>query len=354
MKKVLSIVLAVLMLASVIPYSIAAEETESTTTATTVPAPDLAYTTIGNAIATDAAAGTTTELAKTNWSFQYGSAKSNLTDYTVTGTNSFITDANRNNTPATTPTGYRFNSPSRSYCVYNVAAYNTETLPDAAVCTSADTMPSSGIAFSVPQYLDTAETEYKDDDYFAITYTAPQTGSITLSDPNGGRIAAIDKLGSGCGTNCVYVSGGGNTRNVKFGIYKNGERIWPSDDDFLFYHNEGTDRIFSVDFPTLENISVREGDKIQLIFDGTLITASATMTFALNPQVEYVYADTGDVNEDWDIDIRDLVTLNNQLDKEEPKYDSIFDLFRGDNKFVIDKLDLGALREFIIGKLTEF
>lgn len=288
MKKLLSILIAVTMLASAIPLSIAANETPTETPA--LPAPDLAYTSIGNAIATDAGNGTTTELAKTNWSFQHGNSIEALADLTVTKTDSF--GAFTSKIPATTPTAYRFNSVSTSDHIQNVAAYNSTTLPGLEAMSNNDLFPSSGIIFSVSQRVD-----YTDDDYFAITYTAPEKGAITLSDPSGGRIASIwsigkDSNGATCNPNCLYYSGkegyGGGRRNVEFGIYKNGERIWPTEDDFLFHHTDGSNRVYSVIFPTVKDISVKKGDKIQLIFDGSqTIDESTTMTFALNPQVTY-------------------------------------------------------------------
>ena len=596
MKKVLGILLAVLMLASVIPFGIAALESKNAQTEG-VPAPDLAYTTIGNAIATDAANGTTTELAKTNWSFQYGESKNVLIDRTISEVGDFgVYDyaKNVNASPRVTPKAYRFSNILGFDHIENVAAYNSETLSETKVINAKDVLPPSGVIFSVSQRKDKEV-----DNYFALTYTAPQTGSITINDPDGGMITTLWRVGyKADGTtelkpNCVYLEG--RKRDVKFGIYKNGERIWPAEDDFLFYHNTGGDRVFAVSFPTtLEDIDVRKGDKIQFIFDGSQNTENANMTFALNPQVtyrtpdrayetignaleldsasktitaiadtdwsfsrgesletldenfvitsfgedfgfyrnvkyitdtitksyifqstqsyyrdniavynrdtadiaspnrtglarpatgvvfgltqingvskdncfsinytapidgyvnitdpddgyvanidkvantstscaddngelvnfaiyknndkiwptdsngvifekgtyyhkfptieresvkkgdvikivfenisendgktfpmtfalnpqiEYVYPDTGDVNSDWDIDIRDLVAMNKQLDKAESKYDSIFDLFRGDGKFSVDKLDLGALRDFIVGKITEF
>lgn len=302
MKKIISVLLVVIMLIGVVPLGIAAIGNDTTQ----LPAPDLAYTTIGNAISADVTNNTTTELAKTNWSFQYGASFSALSEQTIVKTGPFGTyvygSGGGNKFPASTPTGYTFGTVSVSYHIQNVAVYNKTTYTDIQSNPGNTTdLPQNGLIFSVSQRL--AQTA---DDWFCITYTAPYTGKLNLNDPDGGKIASIWRIGyyddngtsKECKTNCLY--GNGNARNVKFAIYKNDEKIWPTDGEYLFYHNQGGDRKFSVEFPNLENISVDAGDVIRLAFDGSTNTTDCSMSFALNPQVTYTEVEEEEEEEEYD------------------------------------------------------
>lgn len=285
MKKLISILLAAVLVISVLPFSISATES-----AQVLPAPDLAYTSIGNAIAKDAQNDTTTSLSDTNWSFQYGASLSALTEQTIAKTGPFGTyvygSGAMNRFPTSTPTGYTFGTVSVAHHIQNVAVYN-KTTHTGIGGNATNSEPSSGVIFSVSQRKD-----HTADDWFSITYTAPYGGKLKLNDPNGGNIASLWSLGKDsqnvdCKVNCVY--GVGSARNVKFAIYKNDEKIWPIDNEVLFYHdsNSSSEKLFYTAFPTLENISVAKGDKIRLAFDGSTNTTDCSMAFALNPQVSY-------------------------------------------------------------------
>lgn len=280
MKKLLSILLVVIMLAGAVPFSMAADDSGNTK----LPKPDLAYTSIGNAITLDNTNNTKTQLANTNWSFQHGDSFANLLDYTINKTGPFGTeDFGKWTTmiPSSTPTGYVFNNVVYSY-IQNVAVYDTATY--SGIVPHSGILPNTGVIFSVSQHY-----SKMDDDWFSMTYTVPHTGKITLNDPENGKLLSIKTLGKNsenkdCNTLCLNDA----DRQVYFAIYKNDEKIWPTDSEKIVFKG-GKNGNYSIQFPTIESLSVEEGDKIYLTFNGTNLGTGGhySMAFALNPQVEY-------------------------------------------------------------------
>lgn len=107
----------------------------------------------------------------------------------------------------------------------------------------------------------------------ALTFVAPDTGTVKLYDPTGGNIGVASQYDP------FYTL---NDENEKIGlaIYKNNEKIWPENEEYysLTYNNT------EIAFPEISGIKVTKDDMIRFVFRGIENNWGAV---ALSPQVEY-------------------------------------------------------------------
>ena len=111
----------------------------------------------------------------------------------------------------------------------------------------------------------------------ALTFVAPQSGYVKLSDPTGGKIA---QLGYGDDTNPNIV-GTLKDQGDKIGvaIYKNEERLWPEKEEYSVLTL--SEKPY---FPSLAGINLEKGDKLRIAF---IPLTERWGFFQLNPEVEY-------------------------------------------------------------------
>ena len=108
-----------------------------------------------------------------------------------------------------------------------------------------------------------------------LTFTAPESGTVKLYDPNGGKI----------GAEADFWTLNDEGEKIGTAIYKNNEKLWPADSDYYLLENGGE---ISVDFPELSDIKVDTGDKLRIVF--MPINNNFGCVF-LAPQVDYTETD---------------------------------------------------------------
>ena len=176
----------------------------------------------------------------------------------------------------------------------------------------------------------------------ALTFVAPKSGNITLSDQKGGMIA---QLGYGLQNAKEINEEIGTLRDsgdkIGFAIYKNEEKLWPEEKE---YSVTETGKFNYPKFPELKNIKVEKDDKIRIVF---MPLTERWGFFQLNPQVSYTEASKtyGDFNSDENIDDTDLEMLRKYLlDLDKDSFPAeIADLNNDGN---IDIADLVRLKEY--------
>lgn len=110
-----------------------------------------------------------------------------------------------------------------------------------------------------------------------VRYVAPADGAIDL--------LLSDAFGDGNTQTAVslYSTTAAEAATVKFAIYHNGTQIWPQDEKWSFTKQD--DGIPKID---LQNVSLKKGDRIDLLFD---YTASTGTEYAhINPAVTFTPA----------------------------------------------------------------
>ncbi len=177
----------------------------------------------------------------------------------------------------------------------------------------------------------------------ALTFVAPKSGNITLSDPTGGKIAQLGYgLPNAGEINKKIWTLKDSGDKIGFAIYKNEEKLWPEEKEYSVTET-GTYKY--PDFPELKNIKVEKDDKIRIVF---MPLTEHMGYFQLNPQVSYTEASKtyGDFNSDGNIDDTDLEMLRKYLlDLDKTSFpDEIADL---NNDGEIDIADLVRLKEHI-------
>ncbi len=128
-----------------------------------------------------------------------------------------------------------------------------------------------------------------------ITYTAPKNGVVALYDKD-----EYNKNNSGVYGNITPTfwglsAGGGGTMGVA--IYKNNEKIYPADADYL-------EVTAAVHFPVLSGIDIKAGDKLHIMFI-PLDVQYAYIKFS--PQIKYQTIGT-ETDSVWSYSAKDYVT----------------------------------------------
>ena len=118
----------------------------------------------------------------------------------------------------------------------------------------------------------------------SLTFVAPKTGVIDISDPTGGTFGT-----SGAGK--PFWSLNSNDKIAGLAIYKNNEKIWPAESEY--YKLQGkwdtetkkyVDNEDKIQFPKLENINVTAGDRIRI---AAIPVKNSWLYISLSPKIEY-------------------------------------------------------------------
>lgn len=171
----------------------------------------------------------------------------------------------------TSPMGYKFRYTS------NFAAYNATD--NKVKPKMSGTIPEKGVMVSA------AETGY-----VALTYTASESGTAVLHDPQKGYISAIQSVG-GKTTYTLDTA----SKKLKIAIYVNRQKVWPVDSDYYTF----TVSEHAVKFPTIRDITVRSGDKVRIVFKQEIPSGTLSMfSVAMNPQISFTSGDVPDIETD--------------------------------------------------------
>lgn len=288
MKKFLSLALAVIMLLSLIPFSTLAAKPEIVTVVTDS---DNAYESISAALEVDATNGTTTALDSTNWSLKTGDSIAELADWSkaVAPLRILTYSGQWTNKEIVGYNAYRYGGSTNSLTVYRKG-------DDTYGKVSAKSEYYSPAIADNAIFLATA----KWGKYVSLTYTAPKTGVVNLTDPDNTDIAAVGYVN---GTNLHNLDN--QNKYINVAIYKNGEKIWPAVGETVKLIGTSP----AVAFPELKNIQVSEGDKINITF----YQGSDTYTCGvlLNPQVDYVEETVKVINSNAGDDIGRAIAADN-------------------------------------------
>lgn len=113
---------------------------------------------------------------------------------------------------------------------------------------------------------------------YAVCWTAEKAGTVSLYDPNGADITAASRIG-----NLNANSLDADWKKLHVAIYKNNEKLWPTDADYFEFNN----RVASVEFPDIQGIQVNEGDVIRIAMSQAS-SSKSNMLVALNPQIDFI------------------------------------------------------------------
>ena len=270
MKKFLSLALSVVMLLSLIPFSAFAAAPE---TVLTVTDSDNAYESISAALAADTADVAAVAINSTNWSIENGTTFNTLAKYSSTQKKQILLHTYSDDWKDVAVSGfsaYRYVNASGTLKGITLAAYDESSTFDTVEVAGNSSFPvnpaKSGVMLAVTP----------SNNYTSITYTAPKSGTVSLSDPTGSDIATVSEVG---GVNAKAFNDGAHTTVA---IYKNDEKIWPAVGDTVTLNINSP----AVEFPTLDNISVSAGDKLRIVAKTS--ATHGTCVLALNPQIDYV------------------------------------------------------------------
>lgn len=123
----------------------------------------------------------------------------------------------------------------------------------------------------------------------ALTFVAPKSGKVDLSDPAGGIFGSA-------GLAAPFWTLNEATKIAGLAIYKNDEKIWPLEDDYYKLQGQwdhticgyNYDNEYEVIFPSIKNIEVNAGDKLRMC----VIPVKDTWQYiSLSPQVKYTEID---------------------------------------------------------------
>lgn len=128
--------------------------------------------------------------------------------------------------------------------------------------------------------------------YHALTFTATNDGELHIYDPDNGYITAIDQIDSISLRSCDYDPQ--FSKNVELAIYKNDEKLWPTNSDFAVFNSKGMNEEKSVFFPDLVGIDVKKGDEIRFIIHCAGDSDTIPAVIAFNPQIDYTAVDYTD------------------------------------------------------------
>lgn len=293
MKKFLSLALAVIMLLSLIPFSTLAAKPEMVTVVTDS---DNAYETISVALAADGTDAPAVAIHSTNWSLENGTTIDTLTKYTSTQKKDLMLHTYDNGWKDVAVSGfsaYRYVNASGTLKGITLAAYDESSTFGTVKVAENSSFPvnpaKSGVMLAITPY----------NNYTSITYTAPKSGTVSLSDPTGGDIASVSSVGD------VYARPFNDGAYYTVAIYNNDEKIWPAVGDNVTLNVNSP----AVKFPTLENISVSAGDKIRIIAMSSATHGSCVL--ALNPQIDYVEETVKVINSNAGDDIAAAIDADN-------------------------------------------
>lgn len=286
---------------------------------------DVAAKAFEKAIANDKANNSNNALKNTNWSVVSSTDEiENLVYYQYYGVGKFKTSSG----DGWYGTDVDEDQYGLHYGYEGVTAYSDGDFSILKNNQNAD-VPKSGLQFTVG---------YGGKKFFGIRYTAPKDGRVTLCDSYDGYITSVYKIGS-ITTNSLA----GADHKAKFAIYKNNQKIWPTNSECFEFSNSET----YLPFPEINGIYVEKGDTINLVFERN--TAQFALCIAMNPEVRYETIQ-GDMTEDGRIDIRDLVHMKKFL-SQTSDYEQGFDL---DLDGEITSYDMVLMRKYLMGVIPSF
>lgn len=97
----------------------------------------------------------------------------------------------------------------------------------------------------------------------SLTFTAPENGKITLSGTKfQWWLYHVKNIGGAAGAS-LGMDKKTEQAVVGFAIYKNNDKIWPTDGEYKSVTGAESGRTF--DFPTLESIQVESGDRLRMV-----------------------------------------------------------------------------------------
>ena len=125
----------------------------------------------------------------------------------------------------------------------------------------------------------------------AYTYTAPETGILSVGDSS---------------ENKKIQHTAWNHAEFGFAVYRNNEKVWPKTGYYEF-----TDGQWQKDFPVIDRLEVKKGDKVHIAFISRNDGAYNYVKFA--PQVTLVDGKLGDINSDDSISSEDLTIMRKYI-----------------------------------------
>ena len=117
----------------------------------------------------------------------------------------------------------------------------------------------------------------------SLTFTAPESGTVKLYDPNGGKFQPW--MYHEYGTDAVKALNtlreeNGKKESAGIAIYKNSEKIWPENKDYETVTRDSR----TVDFPEISDIEVEKGDRLRIVI---IPLYENRGYFEMNPSVKY-------------------------------------------------------------------
>ena len=155
----------------------------------------------------------------------------------------------------------------------------------------------------------------------AYTYTAPETGILSIGDSSENKKIQHTNW---------------NGAEFGFAVYRNNEKVWPKTGYFEF-----TDGQWQRDFPVIDRLDVKKGDKVHIAFISRNDGDYNYVKFA--PQVTLVDGMLGDINSDDSISSEDLIVMRKYLLG--IKNDIDLNVADFDNNNRVDILDLIKLKK---------
>lgn len=276
----------------------------------------------------------TNGLGGTAWSVEGGADVSSLNSLTPVAVDTFkVRDSGGWNdcTIENSPKAYVYYKNGNNYNE-NIAAYEQSDsfkLTD----TYGGNIPASGIIIR--------HSDVWINKHFALTYTAEADGRIRLYDPTGADITAVSLVnGINTGTLDMGAVDGVYPKSGTLTVYKNDTVLWTKELNANSRHFAWPE--------VLQNITVNAGDKIRIV---TKITKEASfgLVLAMNPQISYKEREIGDITDDGNIDILDMIKLKKLISDQ--KYDIYADL---DGDRSLNTTDLAVMRKYLLGIIDEF
>ncbi len=157
----------------------------------------------------------------------------------------------------------------------------------------------------------------------AYTYTAPETGILSIGDSSANKKIQHTNW---------------NRAEFGFAVYRNNEKVWPKTGYYEF-----TDGQWQRDFPVMDRLEVKKGDKVHIAFISRNNGAYNYVKFA--PQVTLVDGMLGDINSDDSIGSEDLTVMRKYLLGIENNVNLNVNAADFDNNDRVDILDLIKLKK---------
>ena len=120
----------------------------------------------------------------------------------------------------------------------------------------------------------------------SLTFVAPQSGTVKLSDPNGGKFQwwLYHPNNNGAPGKDLGMDTSSKSPIVGLAIYKNNEKIWPSDTAYSSVTGDFSGR--TIDFPKIEDIALTKGDKLRMVII-TIASGKQHGYYEMNPEITY-------------------------------------------------------------------